>query len=318
MAKQEITGKAFEYACIINMYNYLRDSTVIELIKDSSFDVAEGAFFELSKEEQNNYTAAAKKGVEIIIPIEPNLLFTDKGKKLTLSLQKDNQGQKGDVRDVVCVRNETGWMIGLSCKHNHEAVKHSRLSRTIDFGKEWLGYPVSEKYRKTIKTIFDELDELKEKKARWSGIEKKNERFYKTLLSAFLNEMRCLYEAHKEDVPQKLLCYFLGRFDFYKVIAHTNEKTTEVKPFNIYGSLGQSTKEQKTQYKIKQLQLPTQIISMDFKKNSLTTIIINCDNGWELSLRIHNASEWVESSLKFDIQLIGVPANLGTRIESWN
>ena len=56
---------------------------------------------------------------------------------------------------------------------------------------------------------------------------------------------------------------------------------------------------------------------MDFKKDSTNTIQIICDNGWTLSLRIHNASEWVEPSLKFDIQLVGVPNNLGSRIEAW-
>ncbi|MBR2362235.1 MAG: HaeIII family restriction endonuclease [Spirochaetaceae bacterium] len=37
---------------------------------------------------------------------------------------------------------------------------------------------------------------------------------------------------------------------------------------------------------------------------------------WALSLSIHNASGWVEPSLKFDIQLIGVPNNLSSQIKS--
>ena len=228
----------------------------------------------------------------------------------------DKKGQKGDVRDVLCVRNEKGWNIGLSCKNNHEAVKHSRLSRTIDFGKEWLGYPVSENYKNIISPLFDELDELKSIKARWAGIDKKDERFYIPLLKAFLEELSALNELHS-DVPEKLLNYLLGRNDFYKVIKHTKERTTEVKPFNIYGTLGLSTKVQKEMYKITRLKMPTEILKMDFKKDSTNTIQIICDNGWTLSLRIHNASEWVEPSLKFDIQLVGVPNNLGSRIEAW-
>ena len=228
----------------------------------------------------------------------------------------DKKGQKGDVRDVLCVRNEKGWNIGLSCKNNHEAVKHSRLSRTIDFGKEWLGYPVSENYKNIISPLFDELDELKSKKARWAGIDKKDERFYIPILKAFLEELSALNELHS-DVPEKLLNYLLGRNDFYKVIKHTKERTTEVKPFNIYGTLGLSTKVQKEMYKITRLKMPTEILKMDFKKDSTNTIQIICDNGWTLSLRIHNASEWVEPSLKFDIQLVGVPNNLGSRIEAW-
>lgn len=217
----------------------------------------------------------------------------------------------------MCIRNEKGWNIGLSCKHNHEAVKHSRLSRTINFGKEWLGFPVSQKYHDEINPIFDELDELKIKKARWAGIDKKDERFYKPLLNAFLSELNDLYNLHSDEVPVNLLRYLLGRNDFYKVITHTKDKTTEVKPFNMYGTLGLSTKLQKTQYKISELKMPSQILSMAFKKNSSNTILIHCDNGWALSLRIHNASDFVEPSLKFDIQLVGVPVNMGTRIESW-
>ena len=65
------------------------------------------------------------------------------------------------------------------------------------------------------------------------------------------------------------------------------------------------------------LKMPTEILKMDLKKDSTNTVQIICDNGWTLSLRIHNASEWVEPSLKFDIQLVGVPNNLGSRIEAW-
>lgn len=317
MAKQEITGKAFEYACLDALYRKFSSKTEVLLLNDVNFQNTKDAFEELSDAEQSSYFSAASKGIEIIAPLEPNLGFPDKKEPLILSIQPDKQGQKGDVRDVLCIRNEKGWNIGLSCKHDHEAVKHSRLSRTIDFGKEWLGFPVSQKYHDTIKPIFDELDELKSKKARWAGIEKKDERFYKTLLDAFLEEMNNLYGKHSAEVPENLLRYLLGRNDFYKVIAHTKDKTTEVKPFNMYGTLGLSTSTQKTQYKITILKMPTQILSMAFKKDSMNTILIHCDNGWALSLRIHNASEWVEPSLKFDIQLVGVPVNMGTRIEAW-
>lgn len=317
MGKQEITGKAFEYACIKALFDKYFSKVDISVLEDINFENTKKAFEELSEKDKNDYSSAARRGIEIIAPLEPNLEFPDINEPLILSIQPDKQGQKGDVRDVLCIRNEKGWNIGLSCKHNHEAVKHSRLSRTIDFGKEWLGFPVSQKYRNEINPIFDELDELKEKKARWAGIDKKDERFYKTILDAFLSEMNALYGDHSKEVPENLLKYLLGRNDFYKVIAHTNDRTTEVKPFNMYGSLGLSTKIQKTQYKISTLKMPTQILSMAFKKDSLNTILIHCDNGWALSLRIHNASEWVEPSLKFDIQLVGVPVNMGTRIEAW-
>lgn len=316
MPSQEITGKAFEYACIKSLYDKLVPLTDVQLLEDVNFDNTKSAFEQLSEVEQKDDLLAALRGIEIITPLEPNLAFPDKKEPLILSIQPDKKGQKGDVRDVLCVRNEKGWNIGLSCKNNHEAVKHSRLSRTIDFGKEWLDYPVSENYKNTIAPLFDELDELKNIQARWAGIERKNERFYVPLLKAFLDELSLLNKLHS-DVPEKLLNYLLGRNDFYKVIKHTKERTTEVKPFNIYGTLGLSTRVQKEMYKITRLKMPTEILKMDFKKNSTTTIQIICDNGWNLSLRIHSADKTVESSLKFDIQLEGVPSNLGSRIEAW-
>ena len=316
MPSQEITGKAFEYACIKALFDKLSSQTDVELLEDVNFNNTKSAFEQLTEAEKKDDLLAALRGVEIIAPLEPNLAFPDIKEPLILSIQPDKKGQKGDVRDVLCVRNEKGWNIGLSCKNNHEAVKHSRLSRTIDFGKEWLGYPVSENYKNIISPLFDELDELKTKKARWAGIDKKDERFYIPLLKAFLEELSALNELHS-DVPEKLLNYLLGRNDFYKVIKHTKERTTEVKPFNIYGTLGLSTKVQKEMYKITRLKMSTEILKMDFKKDSTNTIQIICDNGWTLSLRIHNASEWVEPSLKFDIQLVGVPNNLGSRIEAW-
>ena len=50
---------------------------------------------------------------------------------------------------------------------------------------------------------------------------------------------------------------------------------------------------------------------------SQTTIHIVCDQGWEISARIHSARTRVETSLKFDINLIGVPPNLYSQHGAW-
>jgi len=57
---------------------------------------------------------------------------------LSLEFQKDGREVYGDVRDIVVKRNELSWEIGLSIKHNHDAVKHSRLGASLDFGEKWL------------------------------------------------------------------------------------------------------------------------------------------------------------------------------------
>ena len=59
------------------------------------------------------------------------------------------------MRDIVIQIN--GTEIGISAKHNHQAVKHSRLSDKIDFGKEWGGHPVSSRYWKAVKPIFEDM-----------------------------------------------------------------------------------------------------------------------------------------------------------------
>lgn len=317
MAKQEITGKAFEYACLKELYDVLSGNIFISLNTDINYQNAKSAFEKLQNEEQTDYLLAAKRAISIILPLEPNLENPDSGDCLVLSIQPDKKGQRGDVRDVICVRSEKEWEIGFSCKHNHEAVKHSRLSSTIDFGKQWLGFEVSQQYWDDICFIFNELEELKNKKAKWSKIEKKDERYYVPILKAFLSELNRIYLQNGSIVPNNLMHYLLGTYDFYKIITHSNERTTEVKPFNIYGTLGQSTKNKKVMSKVNVLKMPTKILSMDFKTDSTTTIEIYMDEGWALSLRIHSASEWVEPSLKFDVQLIGVPVNMGTRIEAW-
>ena len=56
--------------------------------------------------------------------------------------------------------------------------------------------------------------------------------------------------------------------------------------------------------------LPTEIVDIDFKLESNTTAIVTMNNDWTLSFRIHNASSRVESSLKFDINLLKSPKKL--------
>jgi hypothetical protein len=56
--------------------------------------------------------------------------------------------------------------------------------------------------------------------------------------------------------------------------------------------------------------LPTEIVDIDFKTDSDTTAIVTMNNDWTLSFRIHNASSRVESSLKFDINLLKSPKKL--------
>lgn len=87
-------------------------------------------------------SASAEAAVDAVLELEPRMLEDDND-ILLLEPQKDDSGIAGDVRDIVIKRNDIDWEIGLSIKHNHEAIKHSRLSHKLDFGKEWFDIPCS-------------------------------------------------------------------------------------------------------------------------------------------------------------------------------
>ena len=77
MPSQEITGKAFEYACIKTLFDKLSSQTDVELLEDVNFNNTKSAFEQLTEAEKQDDLLAALRGVEIIVPLEPNLAFPD-------------------------------------------------------------------------------------------------------------------------------------------------------------------------------------------------------------------------------------------------
>lgn len=151
----------------------------------------------------------------------------------------------------------------------------------------------------------------------WRDIANKEQRFYIPLLEAFIAELNRLDRENTGIIPEKLLHYLLGRNDFYKIITHDRRKVTQIQAFNIYNTLNKNSGKDRSLINIPQLTMPTRFFDISFKPNSQNTIIVTCDNGWTISMRIHNASSKVEPSLKFDVQLTGVPPNLYTHYEAW-
>ena len=283
---------------------------------------AQKLYEEISGDMKLLLDAAARAAVRIIMRLEPQLIEPNKNEPLILSLQADSAGIKGDVRDVLCIRNQNGWEIGLSCKHNHHAVKHSRLSDTIDFGKEWLGVPCSKEYFDRVVPLFMELREIRDKSkevgkpALWSEVENKAEKYYIPVLQAFMDELLKI-TSENDGVPEKLVRYLLGRYDFYKVITDDRNKTTRVEAINIEGCLNQQSGTIKPIAKVPLLKMPKQFYHIGFKPGSDNTIEVVCDEGWQISMRIHSASSKVEPSLKFDVNLISLPSSVHTQIEPW-
>lgn len=314
MAEQIKTGKAFEYALLKEFHSRLntKDNTV-QIIESEPYFTAKNAYESFSETEQSRYNIVSSSAVNFLIDIEPRLSNSlNKQDILQLEIVSDSFGQKGDVRDVLAIRLLQKWEIGVSAKNNHRAVKHSRLSQTIDFGKEWLGIPCSDEYFKEIEPIFTLLKNKRSEnpKALWSEIDNMHEVIYKPILNAFKKELMKLGSVHGSIVSQKLVEYLIGNKDFYKVIKST--KGVEIQAYNLHGTLNQSFKKVQPKAKATKLKLPDRLIELVYKENSSTTLILALSEGWQISFRIHNASSRIEPSLKFDINLISTPHTLFT------
>ncbi len=308
--KSTVFGKAYEYACLFVANQIISKFRPTEIIQNSSFDIAKRCFESISLPDQQDMFKSATAGINTITQLEPKIL-DDGNDKLTISLQPDNIAKTGDIRDILIIRRSINWEIGISVKHNHAALKHSRLSEHIDFGALWLGTPCSSDYFDTIRPIFASLIILKQRGAAWEELASKEDNVYLPVLNAFVTEFKSLFDRYNEKVTNGIVTYLLGSNgkDYYKLIHHNNHKI-KVVPFNINGTLNQISKDKKPNIKIPKIKLPTRIIELKLKEKSKTTVELVMNNGWAISFRIHNASKLVEPSLKFDIQLIGQPADM--------
>ena len=273
--QSNIIGRAYEYICMTKLNEEINKVRYSEIEKNSSYYIAKECWDCINLEMQESFKKSAITAVLAIFDLEPMILEDGKD-KLVLKLQKDSEGEIGDVRDIIIVRRDVKWEIGLSIKHNHFAVKHSRLGKTLDFGEKWFGVKCSEQYWKDIEPIFSYLNAEKTLKTKWSDLPDKENDVYVPLLKAFIDEINRNYKNHSE-LPKKLVEYLLGEYDFYKIISID-----------------------------------------DFKPQSSNTVELYLDGGWQFSFRIHNASTIVETSLKFDIQIIGMPTTIISIECLWN
>lgn len=317
---QTTQGKAYEYACVQAIVAIVGQVRRVQVVHNSSLVVAKRAWESLTDALRTTMMQSSKAGIESLIQLEPKIV-EDGDDDLELALQADQHGQEGDVRDVLIIRRQIAWEIGISVKHNHSAVKHSRLSPTIDFGQEWLNLPSSNHYFEAIHPIFLYLQQLKVAGRRWDEIESKDTTVYVPILQAFIDEIRRLDVTNPGVIPGRLLEYLLGRKDFYKIISNDAGRFTMLQCFNLHGTLNTASSSQQPALRVRGVEMPSRIYHLDFKDihgtQSSTTVQLVMDNNWAVTFRIHNASSLVETSLKFDIQLTGVPSSMFSSSISW-
>lgn len=309
------SGRGYEFACLSVLYEKIIKSRKCTIKQNSSFYAAERAWNLLDRYSKQIYLTSAASVVDTLFELEP-LILEEENDVLELQIQPDSKGETGDVRDIVILRNQIGWEIGLSVKHNHFAVKHSRLAKTLDFSEKWFGKKCTMDYWDSVSVIFEYLQTLKKQNKKWSELPSKSQDIYIPILKAFIDEIIRQYNDD-QTTPKKMVEYLLGEFDFYKVISVDDKKMTQVQSFNLHGTLNQPSRAKHPGIDIPIVALPTRIVNLDFKPNSTNTVELYLDNGWQFAFRIHNASSLIETSLKFDIQIIGMPTTVITFNCKW-
>lgn len=315
-SKRNDYGRGYEYACLKTLYKAIKARRRCKIDKNSSYYASKNAWDSLTESQHKKYLNSAASIIDTLFELEP-LITEDDGDILELKLQPDFKGIAGDVRDIIILRSQIGWEIGLSIKHNHFAVKHSRLSKTLDFSEKWFGRKCSSDYWNSVSSIFEYLSSLKQQDKKWNELTDKNQDVYLPLLTAFIDEIKRQNE-NDPSTPKKMVEYLLGEFDFYKVINLDEKKVTRIQTFNLHGTLNKPSEDRESSIDVPIVALPTRIVSLDFKPDSSNTVEMYLDKGWQFSFRIHNASSLVETSLKLDVQIIGMPTTILTIDCKWD
>lgn len=140
----------------------------------------------------------------------------------------------------------------------------------------------------------------------------KNE-VYDGVLSAFCAELLRLQSMHADIIPQKLMQFLLGNHDYYRLSRLGS--TTQLQPFNIYGTLAKKVGARHPITPIKQLPLPTRFLTIE--RASWDTMRIFFDGGWQIAMRAHNKDREIKQSLAFETSILGQPSALLTLLMPW-
>lgn len=351
-----INGKAFEYAALIELYNELRDAgwkqeqllinedknyknierayQVVDVAEDGEDE--EGNIEIVQLERRNNiFSKAAQVAAKYLLMVEP-ILQNSKGLFGVLSAMPDSAGVKGDVRDidfVIYADKEHSYVVrelGISCKNNHEAVKHPRITEDPDFAKEWTKsrFSCGQEFMSEMKRVHEIIEGYQKKYTKWSEVEEKMDTVYYPIVKAFAKEIKRLGTVNDLNSQEQLndakmftqmfFEYMFGTYDFYKFIKDDQAKATKVYPYNMHGTLMKPHNGKKNEYAVQSITMPEEIVEVRIKPNSKTTLEIYFDQ-WIISMRLHNADTKItKTSLKFDVQIKAQPRKVMGTILPWS
>lgn len=348
-----MNGKAFEYATLVGIYRELTENSwnaeQLEIHNDKNFQNIERAYqmVNVLEEDENEefeslyietypnmFDRAAKVAARYLRMVEP-ILQTPSTLYGVLSAMPDTAGIKGDVRDIDLAlyddksKKNLIKEIGISCKNNHEAVKHPRIRENPDFAGEWTNeeFHCSDVFMQGMYKIFQKIEAYRSQYTKWSEVEDKKDTIYYPIIKLFVDEIRRLGICKETDSDERraearrftkmFFEHMFGTQDFYKFIKDDNSKWTKVYPYNMHGTLMQPYKGNKNEQAVKSINMPEEIVEVRIKPKSKTTLEIYFDQ-WIISMRLHNADTKItKTSLKFDVQIKAQPRKVIGTILPW-
>lgn len=205
----------------------------------------------------------------------------------------DKAGEFGDITDIRIIKNKN-CIINLSLKNNSDSIKHSRITQL----PTWVGFAKDSNefssYSNQLNSIWNEI---KNEVATYNSsssikISKFNQldnirKNYKedSILNPFYNLIESFFSDYctSSDQCNMLFRYLVGIYDFYKII-------NRPKCFDIFSFINISS--------------PTNV---SFARTSNDYLLLSFNNGWDLSIRLHNGDNKLSPSLKCDVKIYNSP-----------
>lgn len=117
---QSDSGRAFEWA----MGCSLSKLTNTLIVSNKYSELAENSYKKMNDKKKDSLIKAADIALAHILEKENVLITSSTNKKIEFNT--DKAGKHGDVRDLLLY--VSGKVLGISCKYNHQALKHSSCS----------------------------------------------------------------------------------------------------------------------------------------------------------------------------------------------
>ncbi len=273
MPRSNDMGRAFEFALCDQIINIFKNVTLTErAMYEQQRDIQH--FEYLNFKTQNSY-------VESSTLICYNWLSNKINPRESYRLDRlpDSAGVYGDVTDIRIISERE--CLNISLKHNHDALKHPRLTRLPN----WIGLNYDDEYTRIHNEIWDNFFELVEVVAPNATLFRDLTIIDRDFVNDNLYDPFCAFVADylsentsSPHAVRQMFNFLVGTYDFYKIIDR-NDFIAIQEFINI--------------------PIPTRV---KIKQTDRSHISMIFDNGIELNLRLHTASSRLIRSVKFDVR----------------